>query len=271
MPEPVDAMPPEPPRLKSEPIGVRILGEVDPATLTKEAFDASPNLLYHGSAKQFTYKQAFDYGDEEYIADNDGSQTLGAGFYTTDLLSAAENYSKERQGRNIDAYPFVTRVLPYEARVLDLRASKDIGHNASLPSEIFNKWFDHYRDYYHKPGRENLPWYISEVENEYMEILNKAKALIDTGELLDLRNILGTGSSAKLRTRNWSSPCYMKLFADFMMQQGFDGLVYIEGGEGPKREIHPSFVFYNLAKVGTFETWQEHARQAIESPAGSAV
>ncbi len=243
-----------------EPVGVRILGDVDPAKLTEEQFNSNPHLLYHGAARQFTYRHTYDYRSEEYFTDNDGSQTLGEGFYTTENISVAENYSRVRQHHD-DAEPVALQVLPYQARVLDLRVSTDLTRNAPVPADIFNKWYEHYKDYYqNRVGRENLPWYVNAMEAEYWTILNQAKKLVDAGNLIDLRVMLGTASSPDLRTGNWPSPIYMKFFANFMVEQGYDGLVYNEGGEGAKAENHPSYIFYKLEKVGTFDNWRSRDR-----------
>lgn len=63
-----------------EPIGVRVIGEVDPRTLTEEQFRNSPNLLFHGAKEDFVFSRDFDYENFQ----NPGGFTIGAGFYTTD-------------------------------------------------------------------------------------------------------------------------------------------------------------------------------------------
>jgi hypothetical protein len=90
---------------------------------------------------------------------------------------------------------------------------------------------------------------------EYYLYLN---TLAKTNEQFDLRVMLGTAPHTVLKSPNWPSPAYMRTFTNFMKSLGFDGLIYIEGGEGPNRKDHNSFVFYNLKKVGTYEYWQKN-------------
>ena len=71
-----------PKKQKSQAIGVRVLRETDPRTLSREEFDSSADLLFHGSAKPVHISQDFDYGSPEYLQANDGSTTLGFGFYS---------------------------------------------------------------------------------------------------------------------------------------------------------------------------------------------
>ncbi len=94
------------------------------------------------------------------------------------------------------------------------------------------------------------------MEVEYWEFLNEAKQDVDSGERIDLRVMLCTALCPKLQAHNWPHPCYMKLFSNFMVSEGYDGLVYIEGGEGAKAQNHPSSISYNLEKFGTYDNWQ---------------
>lgn len=244
-----------------EPIGVRILGDADPIRLTKEQFDRDPNLLYHGAASHFDFQPTFDYRAKEYCTNSDGSETLGEGFYTTDSAISAENYSLVRQYSG-EPQPIVMKVLPYQARVLDLRAATDPTVNAHVPTDFFNRWYEHYKKYFENQTiAENQPWHVRAMELEYWNFLNRTKRQVDTGESIDLRVMLGTAPFAKLQSPNWPSPCYMKLFSNFMVEQGYDGLVYVEGGEGAKKQNSPSYVFYNLEKVGTYDSWQLHNPQ----------
>ncbi|MBI2196311.1 hypothetical protein HYU45_01725 [Candidatus Daviesbacteria bacterium] len=247
-----------------EPIGARILGDVDPTLLTQEQFDTNPNLLYHGAAGRFDFQPAFDYRSADYCTDTDGSETLGEGFYTTDSVSAAENYSLVRQHIG-KPQPIVMKVLPYQAKVLDLRATTDSSVNVPVSTDFFNSWYEHYKKYFEDQTIiENQPWNIRAMETEYWNFLNRAKRRVDTGEPIDLRVMLGTAPFAKLRSPNWPSPCYMKLFSNFMVDQGYDGLIYIEGGEGGKKQSSPSYVFYNLEKVGTYDSWKSRKTQTSD-------
>ena len=214
-----------------EPIGARILGDVNPTTLTQEQFNRNPNLLYHGAASHFDFQPAFDYRFAEYCTNSDGSQTLGEGFYTTDSISSAKNYSLVRQPRGA-SQSIVIKVLPYQARVLDLRSKQDQWMNAPIPKELFSKWFDHFKTYFmHAEIRKNLPYYTITNEQEYLQYLIRAKNM----PAVDLRVMLETAPDPNLRSRYLPSPPWMKMFSNFMKLDGYDGIVYIEGGEGAKR------------------------------------
>lgn len=244
-----------------EAIGIRVLGEVDPRILSKEDFENSPDILFHGAGKPFKYHQKYDYSSAEYFTDGDGSQTIGEGFYTTDSRNAAENYSQVRQGTE-ESTPFTVTLLPYEARVLDLRASADKSRNAPVPSDIFEKWFQFYKSYYFgkdEKARKNESWVIQNIESDYWKFLNRAKDIAGN-EGIDLRVMLDTAPHPKLDGHNLPQPPYVKLFSNFMRQEKIDGLIYNEGGEGANSKSHSSYIFFNLEKVGTQDSWQENTK-----------
>jgi hypothetical protein len=235
------------------PLGERIIGLRDPRLMTKEEFDQSPEILYHGTFDpNFHYNPLFNYDSEEYINYSDGSQTLGVGFYTTDDLYAAEQYSLVRKG--LTGPPIIQRFLPYNAKMYDFRTA-DGKTNAFVPREFFDKWFEYFKDYCQNLDRSKLPWFIKDMLEKHYLHLNK---LASTKEQFDLRVMLGTAPHPVLKSPNWPSPPYMITFTNFMKSLGFDGLIYIEGGEGSNRKNHNSFVFYNLKKVGTYEYWQKN-------------
>lgn len=233
-----------------EPIGERVLGEIDPLTLSREQFENSPDLLFHGAAKPFDFSFTHNYRSEEYLKESDGSQTLGAGFYTTDDREAAGNYSLVRQGGGT-RQTVITSILPYQARVLDLRAKEDVTNNAPVPKHLFDEWVRYYNRYYLNRPSENIPWYIDESESGYQKYLDRANLLAN----IDLRVMLETGPSPILKSRIFPSPHWAGIFTEFMIAQGYDGLVYVEGGEGAKGKSNSTFVFYNLNKIGTYDSW----------------
>jgi len=243
--------------MKIEAVGVSVLGETDPRNLTREEFDQSPNLLFHGSPRPMRFSPEFDYRSQEYLADNDGSTTLGFGFYAVDNRTEASNYSRIRQGR-LDTRPTVVSILPHEARVLDLRRKGDLAKNAPIPQELAEKWRDKFlRHLQTRPPREgNIGAIFDSLDQEYARYLNQVLELDEIG----LRVLLGTGPSKQVKGMNLPSPPWTILFSDFMLEEGYDGLVYNEGGEGAAGEGGASFVFYNLKKVGTYESWHEENR-----------
>ena len=76
---------------------------------------------------------------------------------------------------------------------------------------------------------------------------------------IDLRVLLGTAPSKQIKSMNLPSPPWTVLFSDFMLEEGYDGLVYNEGGEGTQGKGGTSYVFYNLKKIGTYESWHEES------------
>lgn len=258
MPEPIDAIPPqEAIKPKLEPVGVRILGEVDPQTLSPKAFNSSPDILYHGTAKDFEFTPVFDYRSEEYLKENDGSTTIGFGFYATANQAEAENYSIVRGHKRQNVV--VARILPFKARVLDLRATTNHSRNAPIPRDLAVRWQQYYMDYYRtKTPREGfLGQILDSSEAEYASYLGRVMKLDE----IDLRVMLETAPSRKLGGRNLPSPYWTMLFSDFMLKEGFDGVIYNEGGEGQSKQGGASYLFYNLEKIGTYASWQKYGHQ----------
>lgn len=247
----------EVPLHERKPIGDRILGEVNPRTMTKQEFESSPDILFHGSAKPFQFRPIYSYQDSEYLKENDGSSTLGFGFYTSDSQTEAHNYSHVRQGGKPEL-AFVTPVLPFQAKVLDLRWKDDSTRNAPFPADLVEAWKKAFFAYYQnrKPRAGNVGGVHDQMENDYTNHLEKALKL----KAVDLRVLLQTAGSPELKSSKYPGPPWTTLFPEFMKSQGYDGLIYNEGGEG--WDSHgPSFVFYNLDKIGTFESWDNQTEK----------
>jgi hypothetical protein len=232
-------------------IGLITLGKKDPRQMTKPEFDSSPELLYHGSAKNVEFLQDYDYGDSEmYNRDalGDGSTTLGIGFYTVRVRETAENYSRIRQNTisKGETQPFVVNILPHQAKILDLRTKDDLHENGSFPRDLAVAWQQRFQRYLdqRQPPTDNLAQILYEWESDYAGYIEK----IIGNEEIDLRHFL--------QTDRFPSPPWSYVFSRFMVEQGIDGIVYNEGGEGKEAKSHASFVFYNLEKIGTWESWQ---------------
>ncbi len=242
---------------KLEPIGLRVMGSVDPTTLTQEQLRSSPDLLFHGAVNPITLSSQFDYDSEEYLKEHDGSQTLGEGFYSVSDREIAEGYSQIRQtGRESGPMLVVIEFLPYQARMLDLRAKTDPTRNAPLPRELFIKWSKHFQDYYSQTeARRNLARYVQSMEEQYSAYLLELQGL----PAVDLRVMLGTSPTRNpdIKSLNYPSPPWMRKFAEFMKKEGYDGLVYIEGEEAPAKRNHDTYVFYNVDKIDSFAGWQQ--------------
>ncbi len=242
------------------PIGERILGAHDPRKLTRDQFESSADLLYHGSSSPIDFSPAYSYDTEAYREVGEGGQTLGVGFYATDSFSAASNYSRERQNAPQELH--VTKVLPYRARVFDFRSKELPSLNAVVPRQLFDSWRDYYRTALGQlPAGDDKLWgtnfFIQAILDDYAAYLDKIKEL---DKDVTLRVMLDTAPDPDLRGHNYAHPPYMQIFSDFMRSRGHDGLVYVEGGEGPAAVNHTSYVFFNLSTIGTYESWRTDER-----------
>lgn len=239
--------------LSPEAIGPKIIGNQNPNKLTPEQFKNSPEILFHGTPIKFKFSPEFNYEADHYLEINDGSQTLGEGFYTTPNLKSAQEYSTIRQKDKTT--PVVIEVLPFQAKMLDLRDKHQPTKNAPIPSHLFSKWCETVKQNYQAVLSKDTPWYIREMEEKYLLYLEKLSSISSSP---DLRVMLGTTPSPhpELSTLNFPSPPWMKLFSKFMIEQNYDGLIYNEGSEKKNGQINPSYVFYNLEKINTFENWQ---------------
>lgn len=233
------------------PIGERILGTVNPRTLTREQFDQSPDLLFHGSSRPFTFSRNFDYHNLDYLEIDEGSSvTLGFGFYATDREDATD-YSEVRARLSLkEAAPHVTSILPYQAKVLDLRSQSDPTRNAPLSQEFVGNWITHYKDFVTNPNRynsvnPNVAPHLERMGQDYLKFLDR----IASQPVDELKRLL--------RTNQYPGPYWMYTFRDFMLSRGYDGLICNEASEKDRSKFVTAYVFYNLDKIGTYETWHK--------------
>jgi len=246
-----------------KPVGVRIIGNTDPRTLSREAFLLSPDILFHGSYKALSFNPGYDYSSPAFQEEGEGSQTLGVGFYATDDRETAENYSRVRQWGPLPKDRFVTELLPYKARMFDFRWDKDVRFNAPVSEEMIDRWCDYYRSFYNnRPKNSGNLWgtnyLIENVLTEYLHFLETVQSL---RKEIDLRILLDTAPDPDLPGHIYPHPPYVEVFSSFMRSEGYDGLIYVEGGEGEEAKNHTSYVFYTPRVVGTYESWRAGSRQ----------
>lgn len=256
----------------SQPIGDVIIGNIDPITLTKEQFESSPDLLYHGTGDaSFKFSRTIDYIN----FDRPVSATIGEGFYCTNNPTDAGIFSRiTSRGPT----PQVITFLPYEAKMLDLRKANNLQENAPVPNDLLTEWVSFYQEQWKTALPENYDdtMFLKDIQfantnrgNEAMkEVLaenNRRRTRYQHGkdyimrlkissakkQALDLRQMLSLNNSAA------NSEFAAREFPKFMTHKGYDGLIYVEGGDHPdQRARNPvSYVFYNLEKIGTFDTW----------------
>lgn len=230
-----------------EPVGDVIIGKVNPQTLSQEEFQKSEELLFHGAESTFSFQRKIIAGSN--------SQTIGEGFYTTNERKNAELYSKIRRG--FKGEPIITEVLPYQAKMLDLRAKENRLLNAFVPQDLAQGYLQYVKQLYsekfpegYTPDLTTRP--LPAEATDYMNLSkyrSKLFELFREGKRVELRKLLSlTGESS-------ISEYGGKFFTDYMLGKGYDGLIYNEGGDHPEQKHTTTYVFYNLEKIGTFETW----------------
>lgn len=239
------------------PYGDRVIGQINPKSLSEADFNNSPDILFHAANKPFIFSQDIDYAKFT----GDYSSTAGSGLYTTNDVTAAQKYLKDRKKSQGGENATMMKFLPYQARMYDMRAQNNEAINAPVPKEMFQKYRQFVINYFKNKFPEGPPdksqygkpeWLLYENLREHKAFLNKLNFEKGEGnyEPVDLRIMLGIDGTMS------SSEKGAITFTEFMLYQGYDGLIYYEGGDG-WYESAPSFVFYNPKKVGTFQTWQK--------------
>ena len=132
----------------------------------------------------------------------------------------------------------------------DFRNRADIGSNAPVPRELF----DEYRHFIINTFTAKYPAVPSGYDPYYRsfkEYRSKLNELYFAGKPIDLRQMLSlTGETAH-------SEFGALHINKFMRQKGFDGLIYLEGGDHRNHRIPASYLFFNLHKLGTYESWHK--------------
>lgn len=246
-----------------EPIGIRIIGHRDPRTMTRAEFDASPDALYHAAREHFELDQYFSYDDlknYEHSLLGEGGLTLGAGLYATPELREGRNYMRIRGGNSAKLYTLV----PYLARMLDLRCKDQPSENGDLSKMLVDEW----RELIHAARARIVEGIQKKTKIEFMdrirmerweEYANYLDAIHQSGQSFDLRTVLGTGIQRSARGRFpeitvTPAPPWIALWTRFMLHKGIDGVLYHEGSEVEDKDSLNA-VFYNLEKVGTYASW----------------
>jgi hypothetical protein len=248
----------------AEPYGKRIIGIEDPEKMTQGEFNQSKQLLFHGSDGPFEFNPKFDYSDPQSLATKDGSLTLGLGFYTTPVKTEAENYSMVRQVESEKPPVYIQALLPKDAVMFDCR-ERWTKRNAPIPKELFEKWREEFVRYYKDQDRSKLPWYETQFQDEYLKHLDVLAQFPD----IDLRSMLWTGADNRTHDGWYPSPSWVELFAKFMKKEGYDGVIYNEGGEGKNAKGSATYCFFNTEVIDTYEGWQKRKVGATVLPPSS--
>lgn len=153
--------------------------------------------------------------------------------------------------------------MPYQAQMLDLRLKNDPEKNGDIPRELAAEWIEMYRA--NLPGMlersQDKPFRMRRVlENTYQEYLRLLEGIMKS-EHFTLRELLGTEFNSNIpHSMERGNPFWASLFSTFMVKQGYDGVIQIEQSERQKDKYPPTYVFYNLEKIGDYDTW--HAEEA---------
>ena len=256
----------------------------------KETYFEGP--LYHGSKPPFDFDPNFDYTSDQI--DTDGSWTLGPGLYLLDNYEGAESYSKVRQPIDFDQ-PYTYQIRAPNCRFLDFRDSNDAGHNLPVPKWLIKQWslfFSSHlqqeiddrpdlgepREIIATPGsnirrvkinREHLR---REDKKRYLSFLKE----LEQKEKVDLRVMFGTAPSGKTNSGFEGSligPEWGDWFREFVINDlRYDGIIYIEGGEGKNATDNATFIVYKLNKITDFLlTSKGRNRSKLSWPLGSLV
>ena len=249
--------PPQPKEVSKDvliPRGEVILGTTNPRTLTKEEFHNSSDLLFHGAREKFSFSQEIDYTKTRGTY----SDTLGRGFYTTPRRENADIYTRLRKGNHT-----VLEVLPYQARMLDVRATNHPTNNAPFPENLFNEYVSFLKNYINTSDTDFIKKMATDVNfrtrlNALQTHRDIIYALKRMEKPIDVRNITASEPGGTM------GDVGADFFTEFMLQKGFDGLIAYEGGDSPEQTQEASVVFYNAKKVGDYEAW--HPEEREETP-----
>ena len=234
-------------------VGDVMIGKIDPKTLTKEQFDTSNELIFHGANKAFTYSHTGEFDSSQSA--NNNPNDMGAGFYATDNYEQAVNYSQVR-ARITHTTPAVYSFLPFEAKMLDARDSTNTDYHGTLPSDFVKEWVNFLEasltnDKYFSEMSPSGAAMVKEGIKE--QFLDRLKSDISQGRPIQIR---GDKQNPGI-FNEYRNGLIDDKFRDFMLSKGYDGMVYREAGEGEGGKDLTGYVFYNPHAIDTFEGWQK--------------
>lgn len=236
-----------------------VLGTINPRILNEAEFSSSSGLLYHGAAKEFIFSPLGEY--DLLNTGGDGTDDYGSGFYMTDDLNQARNYSLERSAHRLKE-PIVYPFLPYQARMLDVRNLNNPQNNGILPRTFVENWASFLENFVDDAG--NFSSY-----NEFLKdtiqggirelFLGRVKKALQEKKDIYIRSGRDVYSAGIFQST--SNGLIGHIFRKFMLSIGYDGTIYREGGEGEKGDNLTGYVFYNPRVVDTWEGWQKRKEE----------
>jgi hypothetical protein len=151
--------------------------------------------------------------------------TLGKGLYLTSSVDAARNYADVRT-RGSDGSATLYTVGVGDMRLIDLRTREAEEKFGRFFAEKVDKW-----------RREVLPG-IETISPVHKISLQRIAA-----------NVVAKGRTGSFRGLKDITSNLDETVRDCLFEYGVDGLVAIEGGEGPNGRNHDSFVIFDPSKA----------------------
>ena len=143
--------------------------------------------------------------------------TIGKGLYLTSDINAAAGYAKRRSKGEEGLVPSVYKVEVKNLRMADLRTVEGV----KLFADLLRKRL------FTESKKPNLEWYQEASIQKTLEVIR-------------------TNSYKALKDITWN---HQDLVTQIIKDQGFDGLIAIEGGEGDEVGNHDSYVVFDPSKV----------------------
>ncbi|MEK7165859.1 MAG: hypothetical protein AAB874_03585, partial [Patescibacteria group bacterium] len=239
-----------------------ILGETDPLLIDPNNPQGA-TVLYHGGLKPLQVK--LDYDNLTDPDKPDGSVTLGTGLYTSNNQTQAKKYADLRGQSRGGGYLSV--VIPYRAKMLDLRGDKP------FPEKLFQEWVEYWLVYFEqnkieyeaKKDKIILDDVIFDANNKYSIFLKKIRQITNNEVKRKIRYVLGTMNIPEYGISQGLGPIQNDVFAKFMRERGFDGIIAPESGDSKIFEEDDSYVFFNYEVIGTKEDWKERRNQSVST------
>ncbi len=231
---------------KLETARLEVIGEINPSTLSREAFEEKAWLFHATRGPQFSVRSDYDY-EKDFVND----ATLGGGLYTTTDQDLAERYAEIRPDGTM------WKLMPYQARMLNLTSAQAMD-NLSVPTELAREWFEF---------AQPKVWEMA--LNQQLDSTFRDRFIAAMPKLAELNNKITSRQHIDLRDDILLTPRATQAFSvvdsiwrSFCATKGWDGVIFVEGGErGKTRKNAKSYVFYNPNVIGTFDDWQQRTTQ----------
>lgn len=229
-----------------EGVRVELIGDTDPASLTREEFEQKAWLFHATRGPQFSVRSDYDY-QKDFVDD----ATLGGGLYATADKDLAEKYAEVRPNGTM------WQLMPYQARMLNLTSAQEIV-NLPVPQELAHEWFEFAQ-----------PKILQMALDQQLDSTDRDRYIAAMPKIAELRNKITANQPIDLRDDILLTPRSTQPFSvvdtfwrSFCADKGWDGVIFVEGGDDIRtRKDDRSYVFYNPNVIGTYDDWQQRTAQ----------